>query len=124
MSSLLRWLPRFAGSTPSRTRTRTLPPRAFTNPNFRRVPPHVAFEEETTPNYVAERYYPVHIGEVLGNAYQVVGKLGYGVFSTVWLARDLRYEKEHDPVLRSVMSMDGRVSLLVRAKDRRVQCAM
>lgn len=87
MSSLLRWLPRFSRSRPDALAS----PRAFTNPNFRYIAPHVPFEEETTPDYVAERYYPVHIGEVLGKSYQIVGKLGYGVFSTVWLARDLRY---------------------------------
>ncbi|KAF2848890.1 kinase-like protein [Plenodomus tracheiphilus IPT5] len=46
-------------------------------------------EEETLPDYVASRYYPVHIGEIFIDRYQVVGKLGFGVTSTVWLARDL-----------------------------------
>lgn len=47
-------------------------------------------EEETIPEYVASRYYPVRLGEVLRDRYQIVGKLGYGMSSTVWLARDLR----------------------------------
>ncbi|KAK4149514.1 kinase-like domain-containing protein [Chaetomidium leptoderma] len=46
-------------------------------------------EEETLPDYLPERFYPVRIGEVLASRYQVVGKLGYGTTSTVWLARDL-----------------------------------
>nr|KMM69727.1 hypothetical protein CPAG_06041 [Coccidioides posadasii RMSCC 3488] len=46
-------------------------------------------EEETLPFYEHEQYYPVHIGEVFGSRYQVVGKLGYGAYSTVWLCRDL-----------------------------------
>ncbi|QVM13755.1 hypothetical protein D8B26_008386 [Coccidioides posadasii str. Silveira] len=46
-------------------------------------------EEETIPGYVAARYYPVRIGEVFNERYQVVGKLGYGATSTVWLARDM-----------------------------------
>lgn len=48
-------------------------------------------EEETIPGYVAARYYPVRIGEIFKERYQVVGKLGFGVSSTVWLARDLAY---------------------------------
>ncbi|CAK7205339.1 hypothetical protein SEUCBS139899_008109 [Sporothrix eucalyptigena] len=31
----------------------------------------------------------MHIGDIVGGHYQVVGKLGYGTTSTVWLARDL-----------------------------------
>lgn len=34
-------------------------------------------------------YYPVRIGEVLASRYQVAGKLGFGISSTVWLARDI-----------------------------------
>jgi hypothetical protein len=47
-------------------------------------------EEEDLPSYVPEDYYPVYIGKVFGSRYQVVGKLGFGVNSTVWLCRDLR----------------------------------
>lgn len=46
-------------------------------------------EEETIPNYKAERYYPVRLGEVLNSRYQVVAKLGFGTASTIWLCRDL-----------------------------------
>ena len=34
-------------------------------------------------------YHPVHIGDTFhGNTYEVVHKLGYGQFSTVWLVKD------------------------------------
>ncbi|GAB7322923.1 hypothetical protein MBLNU13_g05463t1 [Cladosporium sp. NU13] len=46
-------------------------------------------EEETIPEYVATRYYPVRIGQIFRNRYQVLGKLGFEITSTVWLARDL-----------------------------------
>ncbi|PYI11487.1 kinase-like protein [Aspergillus sclerotiicarbonarius CBS 121057] len=46
-------------------------------------------EEEAIPTYNPDRFYPVHIGEVLNHRYQVVGKLGYGSTATVWLCRDL-----------------------------------
>lgn len=53
------------------------------------IPVDQKIEEETIPGYVATWYYPVRIGEIFRQRYQVVGKLGYGITSTVWLARDL-----------------------------------
>jgi hypothetical protein len=53
------------------------------------IPLDVKFDEETIPGYSAKRYFPIQIGGILKNRYQVVGKLGWGVTSTVWLARDL-----------------------------------
>jgi len=54
------------------------------------IPTSEKVEEETIPGYVTTRYYPVRIGQVFRNRYQVVGKLGFGITSTVWLARDLK----------------------------------
>lgn len=48
------------------------------------------FEEESLPWYSPDQFYPVRIGEVFESQYKVVGKLGYGANSTVWLCRDLR----------------------------------
>ena len=50
---------------------------------------NVALEEKQFSEFSRGLYYPVSIGEVLSSRYQVVGKLGFGVTSTVWLARDL-----------------------------------
>jgi serine/threonine protein kinase len=51
-------------------------------------------------------WYPVQIGEVLEQRYQVLHKLGHGGFSTVWMARDLHNQK--DVALKIVMSgIDG-----------------
>ncbi|KAE8350529.1 protein kinase [Aspergillus coremiiformis] len=47
-------------------------------------------EEETLPWYSHENFFPVKIGDVFRSRYQVVGKLGYGGYSTVWLCRDLQ----------------------------------
>jgi hypothetical protein len=33
-------------------------------------------------------YHPVELGDVFENKYRVMRKLGYGAYSTVWLARD------------------------------------
>jgi serine/threonine-protein kinase SRPK3 len=62
----------------------------YANPNFTRIPPEEKVEE-TLPDYLPARYYPVQIGEVFADRYQVVGKLGFGALSTVWLAHDLMY---------------------------------
>jgi serine/threonine-protein kinase SRPK3 len=64
-------------------------PLEFNNPNNVRIPLSQAIEEETIPDYVASRYYPVRIGEVFQDRYQVVSKLGFGTSSTAWLAQDL-----------------------------------
>ncbi|KAI1307727.1 kinase domain protein [Xylaria venustula] len=67
-----------------------LQPRVFPSTGFIQIPQDEKFEEERLKDYDATRYYPVRIGEVFANRYQVVGKLGFGYFSTVWLARDLQ----------------------------------
>ncbi|KXN92839.1 Serine/threonine-protein kinase SRPK [Leucoagaricus sp. SymC.cos] len=64
-------------------------PLSFSNQGFAQIPVNNWVEEETNPDYVAGRYYPVRIGEIFQDRYQVVGKLGWGISSTVWLARDL-----------------------------------
>lgn len=48
-------------------------------------------EEQTLPLYQQKRYYPVKIGEVFNGRYRILAKLGYGAYSTVWLARDEKY---------------------------------
>lgn len=73
------------------SRRSPLQPRVFDNSSFTRIPPEEKIEEETLPDYLPQRYYPVRIGQVLDDRYQVVGKLGFGATSTVWLAHDLRY---------------------------------
>ncbi|KND88470.1 Serine/threonine-protein kinase SRPK [Tolypocladium ophioglossoides CBS 100239] len=59
------------------------------NQSFQRVPDSTPIEEEQLPGYVAEDCYPIAIGEVLDSRYREVCKLGRGVGSTVWLAKDV-----------------------------------
>ncbi|KAK4107615.1 serine threonine protein kinase, CMGC group [Canariomyces notabilis] len=80
MASLLRQFP-WPG--------RAWKPLTFSYPNFTRIPLGEKLEEERLPGYVVSRYYPVRLGQVFKNRYQIVGKLGFGTSSTVWLARDL-----------------------------------
>uniref|UniRef100_A0A8C8DLU3 non-specific serine/threonine protein kinase n=1 Tax=Oryzias sinensis TaxID=183150 RepID=A0A8C8DLU3_9TELE len=53
--------------------------------------PEICFEEqqENPADYGVGGYYPVEIGEVFANRYQVQQKLGWGHFSTVWLCWDV-----------------------------------
>lgn len=69
----------------------TFSPLIFADTGFEIVDTFEKLEEETIPVYNPENYYPAHIGQVLLDKYQIVGKLGYGVTSTVWLGRDLQY---------------------------------
>ncbi|KAK7227924.1 hypothetical protein V2G26_000094 [Clonostachys chloroleuca] len=42
------------------------------------------------PEYKPEHFYPVRLGEVFHDRFQIMTKLGFGSSSTIWLARDLR----------------------------------
>jgi serine/threonine-protein kinase SRPK3 len=53
------------------------------------IPAIEKVEDENLPGYAATRYYPVRIGQIFRDRYQVVGKLGFGTTSIVWLARGL-----------------------------------
>lgn len=48
-----------------------------------------SIEEEKLPEYLAERYYPVRLGEIFQSRYRVILKLGCGSSSTVWLCQDM-----------------------------------
>lgn len=65
------------------------PPRRFPSSGFVALDPKLKVEEEELPSYVPEDFYPVTIGEVFVERYQLVTKLGFGMSSTVWLCRDL-----------------------------------
>jgi hypothetical protein len=65
-------------------------PSVFASSGFSILDASERFDEETLPDYLKVRYYPVHIGQVFKSEYQIVTKLGFGSASTVWLCRDLR----------------------------------
>ena len=70
--------------------TAALAPREFPKTGFEAIDPSQKIEEERLPFYNPEDYYPVRIGMVFEQRYQIVAKLGYGTSSTVWLSHDLR----------------------------------
>ncbi|XP_019121951.2 SRSF protein kinase 3 [Larimichthys crocea] len=47
-------------------------------------------DSEDPREYCYGGYHPVQIGDTLNRRYQVVSKLGWGYFATVWLCLDLR----------------------------------
>lgn len=65
---------------------RSLPASGFTTINTDQL-----VEEEELPDYQADRFYPIQLGMIFQNRYQIVAKFGFGSSSTTWLARDLRY---------------------------------
>ncbi|CAG8233561.1 unnamed protein product [Penicillium salamii] len=67
--------------------------RQFTQPSVQLFDSNQKFEEETHPGYIAEDSYSVNIGQVFQSRYKVVGKLGFGGYSTVWLCKDLTWDK-------------------------------
>ena len=50
----------------------------------------IPIEEERKGDYDPKHFYPVKLGQIFAEAYQVVTKLGFGGSSTVWLAKDVR----------------------------------
>lgn len=66
-------------------------PLRFPTTGFEAVPVAQVLEEEMFDEFKAGDYYPVNIGDLFASdKYQVVGKLGFGSTSTVWLARNLQ----------------------------------
>lgn len=64
---------------------------SFKNSNFSILPSDQKIEEEAHDSVSKGRYYPVQIGEVIQQKYQILGKLGFGLGSTVWLANEYWY---------------------------------
>lgn len=48
---------------------------------------------ERLENYRPGGYHPIQIGDILHGRYQVVHKLGYGSYSTAWLASDRKVHR-------------------------------
>ncbi|KAI1400977.1 kinase-like protein [Hypoxylon fuscum] len=65
--------------------------------------------EENLKRYCLGGYHPVHIGdEFHGGRYKVITKLGYGVYSTVWLARNMQTGQHVALKILTADSYDGK----------------
>ncbi|RAH71116.1 kinase domain protein [Aspergillus aculeatinus CBS 121060] len=82
MANLMKWAMKTLRRTPS-------PPICFPTSGFETVRPSEVLDEERFENFKQGKYYPANIGDVLHAKYQIIGELGFGTTSTVWLARDL-----------------------------------
>ncbi|KAJ5956297.1 hypothetical protein N7501_010576 [Penicillium viridicatum] len=82
-----------------RTKPLHLPP---IDPTFA-IPSHAVVDEERCPDYTPQDYYTARPGETLGNNYQLLAKIGWGMSSTVWLARDIRREITIDLKLANIL---------------------
>lgn len=82
MTSLLKWARTAIQRGPS-------PVLQFPTSGFKVIKPSQILEEERFEQLKKGNYYPVNIGDILASKYQVIGKLGFGTTSTVWLAREL-----------------------------------
>ncbi len=50
---------------------------------------------ESVEEYRRGGYHPVHLNDVFNHRYEIIAKLAYGQYSTVWLALDQRYSHLH-----------------------------
>ncbi|KAF4465040.1 kinase-like domain [Fusarium albosuccineum] len=57
------------------------------------IPLDVPVDEENSPGYQPEAFYPANPGDILNGRYELVAKLGWGTSSTVWLARDTSWKR-------------------------------
>ncbi|KAF7866860.1 hypothetical protein EAF04_005701 [Stromatinia cepivora] len=60
---------------------------------IRQYRPSALDDVEEIENYSPGGFHPIHIGDEIEGRYKVVHKLGYGGFSTVWLAKDKLAER-------------------------------
>ncbi|KAH7308980.1 serine/threonine protein kinase [Stachybotrys elegans] len=65
--------------------------------------------EEGSKSYGPGGFHPVYVGDIYNGQYEVLNKLGYGVYSTVWLARNLKATKGdgHEFVALKILSAEA-----------------
>ncbi|PNH77056.1 hypothetical protein VD0001_g463 [Verticillium dahliae] len=95
----------------------------------KKLHPSRIISEENLARYCPGGYHPVRIGDLFNNGkYKIVSKLGYGVYSTVWLACNLE-TKRH--VALKVLTADSfghqkdtfELDILKRIKAQHIQHA-
>lgn len=69
---------------------------------------------EKLEKYEPGGYHPIMIGDILHERYAIVDKLGFGGYSTVWLAQDTRL-KQYVAVKVGVADSTGHETRILRA---------
>lgn len=59
--------------------------------------------KECTFSCLLGGYHHVKVGDLYNGKYHVIRKLGWGHFSTVWLAWDIQYEKKAEHIFNSAL---------------------
>ncbi|RYP40341.1 hypothetical protein DL768_010646 [Monosporascus sp. mg162] len=67
-------------------------------------------ECEDLENYEPGGFHPVYLGDAFDDRYRVIHKLGFGGFSTVWLARDALTNRE-SPTYKARMAIGSHSSI-------------
>lgn len=101
-------------------KTLPIPNGRFANTQATRMNLSQPFEEERLPWYDPDQFYPVRVGEIFESKYKVVGKLGYGAHSTVWLCRKVKYVRLSNisPDIADILNRDaGFVAIKVCTRD-------
>ena len=55
-------------------------------------PPEIVQHSDTTDNYAIGGSHPGYIGEIFNDRYVLLRKLAQGQYSSVWLAKDLKFD--------------------------------
>jgi hypothetical protein len=55
-------------------------------------PPEIVQQSDNTDNYAIGGYHPGYIGEIFNDRYVLLRKLAQGQYSSVWLAKDLKFD--------------------------------
>ncbi|KAM3498144.1 hypothetical protein MY10362_008522 [Beauveria mimosiformis] len=97
-----------------------LAPIQFPTTGFEVIPANVLLEEEQYDDFGTGNYCPVRIGDLYDDdTYQILGKLGFGSTSTVWLARNLQdwkyvaikvFMKNHGELCKAELERYERIS--------------
>jgi hypothetical protein len=61
---------------------------------------------EKVAGYQMGGFCPISIGQILDDQYEIIAKLGYGGYSTVWMAKDrfVRFSHPGSSVFADLMS--------------------
>ncbi|CAG8135534.1 unnamed protein product [Penicillium salamii] len=81
------------------------------------LPPGILVDEEISPVYDSRYFYAAKAGELLADRYQILVKVGWGVSSTVWLARDLQGHVEEPESVVALKIVNNNTSSASRERE-------